>query len=350
MADALYTIGHSNHTAQRVIALLRLHNVTAVADVRSHPYSRINPQFNRESFSEQLKASGIKYVFLGLELGARTQDSSCYSEGKVQYDLLARTDMFQSGLERVGQGMTTHRVVLMCAEKDPLTCHRAILVCRHLVSRGVDVEHILEDGSLETHEHALSRLLSEHGLADSDLFKSRAQLIDEAYSRRGQQIAYTEATAGDEPTVKTAPAVRLYTIGFTKTTAESFFSRLAKAGVRRVVDVRLNNVSQLAGFAKKKDLPYFLKEICNIGYEHRPELAPTQDILDTYKKQRGDWGTYEDRFLALMEKRKIEETIPRSAMDEVCLLCSEDKPHHCHRRLVAEYLNEKWGKVDIAHL
>lgn len=350
MADALYTIGHSTHTAQRVIELLRLHSVTALADVRSHPHSRINPQFNRESFSEQLKACGIKYVFLGLELGARTEDSSCYREGKIQYDLLARTDVFQSGLERARQGMTTHRVALMCAEKDPLTCHRAILVCRHLVSRGVDVEHILEDGRLETHEHALSRLLSEHGLADTDLFKSRDELIEEAYSRRGQQIAYADITASEEPVVKSTRAVSLYTIGFTKTTAESFFSRLAKAGVRKIVDVRLNNVSQLAGFAKKKDLPYFLKEICNIGYEHRPELAPTQDMLDTYKKQHGDWETYEERFLELMAKRKIEETIPRSAMDEVCLLCSEDKPHHCHRRLVAEYLDQEWGKVDIAHL
>ena len=144
--------------------------------------------------------------------------------------------------------------------------------------------------------------------------------------------------------------MKLYTIGFTKTTAESFFSRLAKAGVRKIVDVRLNNVSQLAGFAKKKDLPYFLKEICNIGYEHRPELAPTQDILDSYKKQRGDWETYEERFLELMVKRQIEETIPPSAMDEVCLLCSEDTPHHCHRRLVAEYLEWNWEKVEIVHL
>ncbi len=144
--------------------------------------------------------------------------------------------------------------------------------------------------------------------------------------------------------------MRLYTIGFTKTTAESFFSRLSKAGVRRVVDVRLNNVSQLAGFAKKNDLKYFLKEICGIDYEHRSELAPTPDILDAYKKHRGDWPTYEERFLELMEKRRIEEMIPRTALDEACLLCSEDKPHHCHRRLVAEYLGRKWGEVEIGHL
>ena len=144
--------------------------------------------------------------------------------------------------------------------------------------------------------------------------------------------------------------VKLYTIGFTKTTAESFFSRLSTAGVRKVVDVRLNNVSQLAGFAKKKDLPYFLNEISGIEYEHRPDLAPTQDILDGYKKHRGDWSTYEKKFLHLMDKRRIENSVPPSGMHEVCLLCSEDKPHHCHRRLVAEYLKHKWGAVVIAHL
>jgi uncharacterized protein (DUF488 family) len=144
--------------------------------------------------------------------------------------------------------------------------------------------------------------------------------------------------------------VKLYTIGFTKTTAESFFSRLSGAGVKKVVDVRLNNVSQLAGFAKKNDLQYFLRAICGIGYEHRPELAPTQDILDAYKKHRGDWAIYAQRFLELMARRNIEDTIPRSAVDEACLLCSEDKPHHCHRRLVAEYLKDKWSDVDIVHL
>ena len=144
--------------------------------------------------------------------------------------------------------------------------------------------------------------------------------------------------------------VKLYTIGFTKTTAESFFTRLANAGVKKVIDVRLNNVSQLAGFAKKDDLRYFLEAICRIGYEHRPELAPTQDMLDEYKKHRGEWARFEERFLELIAQRKIEETIPLSAVDQACLLCSEDKPHHCHRRLIAEYWKEKWGNLEIIHL
>ena len=199
MFGTLYTIGHSTHTAQNVINLLRLHGITAVADVRSNPYSRMNPQFNRESFSSVLNASGIAYVFLGRELGARTKDRNCYSQGKVQYDLLARTDLFLAGLERITRGMDNYRVSLMCAEKDPLTCHRAILVCRHLVTHGINVSHILEDGSLENHEDALSRLLDELGLAKQDLFgRSRAEIIEEAYSERGQKIAYVEMEQAQE--------------------------------------------------------------------------------------------------------------------------------------------------------
>jgi len=143
--------------------------------------------------------------------------------------------------------------------------------------------------------------------------------------------------------------MKLFTIGFTKTTAEGFFSRLSKAKVKKLIDVRLNNVSQLAGFAKKDDLKFFTKTICNAGYEHIPELAPTQSMLDEYKKSKGTWSAYAEKFLNLMAQRKIE-TIDRSRLDEGCLLCSEDKPHHCHRRLVAEYLKEKWGDVEIEHL
>ncbi|MBI2502152.1 MAG: DUF488 domain-containing protein [Candidatus Latescibacteria bacterium] len=144
--------------------------------------------------------------------------------------------------------------------------------------------------------------------------------------------------------------MRVFTIGFTKKTARQFFEVLRRSGARRVVDVRLNNVSQLAGFTKKDDLAYFLKEICGMEYVHLPELAPTQGMLDEYKKEGGDWRTYETRFLELMQQRHIEETIPREVVMDGCLLCSEDKPHHCHRRLVAEYLKQHWGDVDIAHL
>jgi len=144
--------------------------------------------------------------------------------------------------------------------------------------------------------------------------------------------------------------MKLFTIGFTKKTAEKFFGLLRGSGAKRVVDVRLNNVSQLAGFAKKDDLAYFLKAIAGMDYVHLPELAPTQEMLDAYKKEKGDWKQYEQRFLGLMRERKIEENLPRSIFDGGCLLCSEDRPHQCHRRLVAEYLQEHWGDVDVKHL
>jgi uncharacterized protein (DUF488 family) len=144
--------------------------------------------------------------------------------------------------------------------------------------------------------------------------------------------------------------LKLFTIGFTKKSAKHFFEVLRRSGSKKIVDVRLNNVSQLAGFAKRDDLAYFLNEICGMDYVHLPALAPTQPMLDKYKKERGDWKSYEDEFLELMRQRQIEKTIPREVIADGCLLCSEDKPHHCHRRLVAEYLKQHWGDVDVAHL
>jgi uncharacterized protein (DUF488 family) len=142
----------------------------------------------------------------------------------------------------------------------------------------------------------------------------------------------------------------VYTIGFTKKSAEQFFETLAHSGAKRLVDVRLNNVSQLAGFAKKQDLSYFLRKICGMEYVHLPSLAPTQDMLDEYKKRHGTWKDYEERFLALMRERRVEQEVARHVIADGCLLCSEDKPDHCHRRLVAEYLRDQWGDLDVRHL
>jgi uncharacterized protein (DUF488 family) len=145
--------------------------------------------------------------------------------------------------------------------------------------------------------------------------------------------------------------VEIYTIGFTQTTAEHFFGRLKAAGVQRLLDVRLNNSSQLAGFAKAKDLPYFLRELVGASYEHEPLLAPTQELLDEYKKHKGDWSSYERRFLALMEERQIERTLSPAAFElPSALLCSEATAEHCHRRLVCEYLAARWPKVRTVHL
>jgi uncharacterized protein (DUF488 family) len=144
--------------------------------------------------------------------------------------------------------------------------------------------------------------------------------------------------------------MNLFTIGFTQKSAQKFFETLRDAGVKRVIDTRLNNVSQLAGFAKKADLEYFLKFIGGIEYVHILDLAPTQDILDEYKKNKGDWAVYEQKFLQLIASRQIEKKVSPSQIDGACLLCSEAKPHNCHRRLVAEYLSKKWGNIQICHL
>jgi len=146
--------------------------------------------------------------------------------------------------------------------------------------------------------------------------------------------------------------VDIYTIGFTQTTAEGFFGRLREASIGRLLDVRLNNSSQLAGFAKAKDLPYFLRELAGASYEHAPLLAPTQDILDDFKKRKGDWAVYEERFMALMEERSVEEQVEQTSFDEVptALLCSEATAEHCHRRLVLEHLGLHWPDLRAVHL
>ena len=145
--------------------------------------------------------------------------------------------------------------------------------------------------------------------------------------------------------------MEIYSIGFTQKSASEFFGTLKARGIERLLDVRLNNTSQLAGFAKQADLAYFLSEICGAGYEHEPLLAPTQDILDAYKKQKGSWGLYEGEFIALMRSRKIETRIDKGSFArKTVLLCSEPTAEHCHRRLVLEYLAERWKGVKIHHL
>ncbi len=145
--------------------------------------------------------------------------------------------------------------------------------------------------------------------------------------------------------------MEIYTIGFTQTTAERFFERLADAGVERILDVRLNNTSQLAGFAKAQDLPYLARKLIGAAYEHEPLLAPTQDILDAYKKRKGDWAAYESAFHALMEQRHVDKALsPASFEERTALLCSEPTAEHCHRRLVAEFLAARWPSVEIVHL
>jgi len=144
--------------------------------------------------------------------------------------------------------------------------------------------------------------------------------------------------------------MKIFTVGYNRKSAEEFFNLLKQPGLARVVDVRLHNVSQLAGFTKMKDLQFFLREIDDLDYLHMTELAPSEPIFVAYRRRGGDWGTFERAFLSLMRARHIEITLDRSIMDGACLLCGEPQPEHCHRRLVAEYLRDKWGDVEIVHL
>ena len=208
MQDAIFTIGHSTHSQEYFISLLQRQGVTALCDVRSKPYSRVNPQFNREELKESVRACGIKYVFLGKELGARSEDPACYENGKVRYDRLAHTELFRLGLERVQKGMKDYRLALMCAEKEPLECHRTILVARHLAALGLDVKHIHADGTLEAHADALSRLAKMLTLREDEhhLFRSREDLLAEAYRLQEERIAYDSSVAvpSDIRTLKSA--------------------------------------------------------------------------------------------------------------------------------------------------
>lgn len=205
MTDCVYTIGHSTHSIGRFLELLRQHNITAVCDVRSRPYSRTNPQFNREALKGALSNFDIRYVFLGKELGARTDDRSCYCDGKVQYEMLAKTSLFKKGIERVRTGAHGYRVALMCAEKEPLDCHRTILVARVLSEEEIEVRHILADGTVEEHSASLKRLVRMLRIPSTDMFRSEERVIQDAYARQGQQIAYRADFADDVSGLREGP-------------------------------------------------------------------------------------------------------------------------------------------------
>ena len=188
----ILTVGHSNHPPETFINLLLRHGVDEVADVRSAPYSRYTPHFNHEPLQSALGDIGIAYAYLGGELGGRPADRSCYNaDGRVQYERVAETDLFDDGLRRIIWAADERRVALLCTEKEPLECHRTLLVARALADRGVTVAHILADGNLEDHDDALNRLVEIHKLPlYGDMFRSRADIIAEALTRQAQKFAY----------------------------------------------------------------------------------------------------------------------------------------------------------------
>ncbi|MFN7528150.1 MAG: DUF488 family protein [Dolichospermum sp.] len=215
----IFTIGHSNHKIETFIELLHQHQVTALADVRSSPYSRRFPQFNQSALKTALKTANIAYVPLGDNLGARPRDRNCYIDGMARYDLIAATEAFKVGLNRLIQGSEKYQISLMCAEQDPIVCHRAILICPHLKNAGLEIYHIHKNGDLESNEDLENRVLKQNNLyklsADLEnnikqlsLFDlqpiqtlekplSRAELVEKAYQLQSEKVAYTETTDDD---------------------------------------------------------------------------------------------------------------------------------------------------------
>lgn len=186
----MFTIGHSSHSPEAFLALLQKHAISALADVRSAPYSRHTPQFNYDAMPHLLKPGGIAYVFLGRELGPRREDSTLYDDDRISYTRLAQTVEFQEGLARLKKGAARHRIVLMCSEKDPIVCHRMILICHALKNSSLKIGHILEDGSLENLDAAEGRLMKHLKMAEATLFESREELIERAYRLQAEKIAF----------------------------------------------------------------------------------------------------------------------------------------------------------------
>lgn len=192
-SNQVFTVGHSNHEIDAFVQLLQRNGVTAIADVRSSPYSRFSPQFNRDTLKSILERHRIAYVFMGEELGARRAEPECYDGPTARYDLIAKSPAFHRGLQRLKEGMSKYQVAMMCAEKDPITCHRMVLVAHALKQNGVTVLHIRENGEVESNDEAEERMLNAVGLPASDLFQSRDQLVEQAYERQGRKIAWSES-------------------------------------------------------------------------------------------------------------------------------------------------------------
>lgn len=192
MNDTIFTVGHSNHSLENFIALLKLHNVDAIGDVRSQPVSTYTPHFSREPLAAALAQRGIAYVFLGNYLGGRSTNKACYRNGRLQYNLVMQERSFATGVERLKSGMQQFRIALMCSEKDPLGCHRALLVGRHLFQEGIKLQHISATGQTESHASLELRLLEFCKIPEGDMFRDRDACIADAYQVQGDRVAHAD--------------------------------------------------------------------------------------------------------------------------------------------------------------
>lgn len=316
----IWTIGHADHSLEKFLGLLAAQHIQVLVDTRSMLPTDSNIWFHPDNLQASLENASIKFRRFGQDIpkGAEGvplhEPEGSYKAGPLpclQFESVA----FQ-GWAKLEQGCRHSRIALLCSEESPVRCNRRLLISRPLTAKGIKTCHIRGNGRLQ---------------AEEDL--------------KGEE----EAAARLRP--PTTAATEIYSIGVTSYAAARFFGTLRQAGIGRLLDVRLNNWTQLAGFTKRDDLPFFLKELCDAEYVHEPLLAPTRTLLDSYKKNGGRWQEYEQEFLALLAERRVEEQLDRRSFDiPTVLLCYEAEADFCHRRLVLKYLQQKWGGLKITHL
>jgi len=412
-----YSIGHSNHPIEEFINLLKKYQINALIDVRTYPFSKYQPQFNQENLENFLKTKNISYLFLGNFLGGKYNDPKYqFPDGIVDYNKVKERPEFKEGIQKVEQLIKDGKhPALMCTEKDPLDCHRFLLISRVLSRDGIFVDHLLSNGDL------ISQKLMETRLRDF-YHNSLNETIESLFERRNRDLFINKSekdqinnkkrvpetvtfskysvdtsdnnanllkiqkdrqSESNSPVRETMPAyreqneireeivsmnrknadssilkeniedrktVRLFTIGFTQKSAQKFFESLLNNHVNLLIDVRLNNKSQLAGFTKADDLKYFLKKICGIEYLHMPLCAPSEELLKKYQKKEIKWPEYESQYIDILKKREVQIKFNKSNLNSACFLCSEPKPDQCHRRLLAEYLKQQFSDIEIIHL
>lgn len=366
----IYTIGHSNNKIEKLIELLNEYKIDLVLDVRSYPYSKYNPQFNGKILSKTLLNHEIAYEFLGDCLGGRPSDPTCYKtgtlpEGKanylelVDYDQVAKKDWYIKGISRLMELARTKKAAIMCSEEDPSRCHRHHLIAKSLLKNQVQVGHIRRDGTLQEilpDNHKQASMNGSHILDDTkDNINKNLSFQQRRLFELGENNILLMMRSDELNKFKSNESnsirIKLYTIGFTQKSAKKFFSLLEENGIQRLIDIRLNPKGQLAGFTKKDDLSYFLTRILNCEYHHLEILAPSKEILSEYREDK-NWTKYTSSFELLMDKRGIPESLNYNFLkDKVCcLLCSEEKPAKCHRRLIAERIAKHWPNIEVIHL
>ena len=353
MINTIYTIGYSGFVIDDFIQILKKYEISVVIDVRSNPYSQYHLEYNKENLKKKLKQNRIYYRNYFLEFGARQSDKKYYSkEGYLDFELFSKSENFLKGIKKLENSMEKNYViVLMCAEKDPIICHRAIMISKIFSEKGYRVIHLLPNNVTITQKDIEDRLIKKFfpnkgqlSLIEMGEDLSEKEYIKRAYNKQNAEIGYRIE--------EEEKLVQIYTIGFTKKTAKEFFELIKKYKIEILLDIRLNNTSQLSGFAKGKDLEYFLFELCKCNYKHLLEYAPTEELLKSYKEKNITWENYVEQYNKIMEIRGDYKNFIKNFKDykKICFLCSEAVAKQCHRRLLAELIKKENPKIKIIHL